>query len=484
MSVTKNSVLLFGLLSGVVVAEQQRIAIVIPSYNNVKWCEDNVRSALNQNYENYYVIYTSDASTDGTDDLVEKFLAANDRDGRVQFIKNDERHGALYNLYRMIHSCDDADIVLTLDGDDMLADEHVLEKVNEVYLSGDVWLTYGQFKFINNDTVGWTCQMPDEIIQNNAFREFSHLPSHLRTFKAWLFKEIRLKDLLYMGDFYIMTWDMAMMLPMIEMAGERHQFISDILYLYNDSNPLSDHMISRQLQAYLGKVIRAAKRYGRLDVQPERKRKEEMRTTVIVFSDNNVKKAALTLKSVYGYLHGFDDVVLLYKGDDAKSDTAYRSLHKTFPDVCYRSTSHEHFAADLIDVYENMVQDYVLFLYDGTTIRQNIDLRDCMYAIRDTKARGFYFKLHTAPRMTKLSPRLVLLDIGNDVCAWDFSLAERQWSWANVFDGVLYQKTDDLLDFFKKDPQQKIDNYALYWANEGALDEVGLCFKDSRITGK
>jgi len=53
-----------------------------------------------------------------------------------------------------------------------------------------------------------------------------------------------------------MTWDMAMMFPMIEMAGERHQFIPDIMYVYNDANNISDHHVSRQFQAYLAQLIK------------------------------------------------------------------------------------------------------------------------------------------------------------------------------------------------------------------------------------
>ncbi|HXW85959.1 MAG TPA: glycosyltransferase family 2 protein, partial [Candidatus Bathyarchaeia archaeon] len=330
-------------------SRQQRIAVVIPSYNNAKWCQENLRSVLAQTYENYYVMYTSDCSTDGMDEIIENFLARNDHEKRVTFVKNKVRRGALYNLYRMIHQCDDDDIVLTLDGDDMFAHEHVLEKINEVYAAGDIWLTYGQFKFLNSDATGWTCPMPEDVVRTNTFREFSHMPSHLRTFKAWLFKEIRLKDLLYLGDFYLMTWDMVMMLPMIEMAGERHQFIADILYLYNDSNPLSDHMISRQLQAYLGKVVRAVKRYERMAQKPIRKKKEQFQATVMIFSDGDIKKTALTLKSVYGYVSGFDKVIVLYTGDlSRKNEIAYHALQKNFPLVQYRATNYENFSENFV----------------------------------------------------------------------------------------------------------------------------------------
>ncbi|HXW85870.1 MAG TPA: hypothetical protein VEK38_00860, partial [Candidatus Bathyarchaeia archaeon] len=110
--------------------------------------------------------------------------------------------------------------------------------------------------------------------------------------------------------------------------------------------------------------------------------------------------------------------------------------------------------------------------------------RECMYMLQDTKARGFYFKLHTAAALVASSPRLILHDLGAGIYAWDFTLAEQKWSWANIFDGVLYPKTDTLLHFLKKNRQSSINSYAISWANEGDLDDVGLCFKENCIAAK
>ena len=235
--------------------EEKKFVIVVPSYNNSRYYERNMRSVLSQNYAHFRVMYIDDCSPDGTGDLVENFIEQYDQDRKVLLIKNKERRGALYNLYTMITSCDDDEIIVTLDGDDWLPDNEVLLRLNDVYSSGDIWLTYGQFQLHPSKIIGWASPMPDYIVENNAFRDFQHLPTHLRTFYAWLFKKIKTEDLLYLGNFYPMTWDQVMMFPMIEMAGERHKFISDIMYIYNDENSISDHYVSRQLQAYLAQIV-------------------------------------------------------------------------------------------------------------------------------------------------------------------------------------------------------------------------------------
>jgi hypothetical protein len=60
---------------------------------------------------------------------------------------------------------------------------------------------------------------------------------------------------MYQGKFYQMTWDKAMMIPMIEMAGERYKYIPEVLYVYNNSNPINDHKVDSSLQTNLRLLI-------------------------------------------------------------------------------------------------------------------------------------------------------------------------------------------------------------------------------------
>lgn len=238
--------------------------IIIPSYNNAQWCIQNLKSATSQKYPSFHITYIDDCSTDGTGELVEKFVHDNHLQDRVRIIHNKKRQGAMTNWYHAIRACDDHIIIVQLDGDDMLAHPQVLEKLATIYSQYDVWLTYGQFIEWPNGSQGWCVPMSANIVKHNAFRDFVHMPSHLRTFYAWLFKEVKREDFEYKGKWVEMTCDQAMMFPMIEMAGDRHAFISEIMYLYNSNNALSDHIINENSQRFFSQVIRAKKRYARL----------------------------------------------------------------------------------------------------------------------------------------------------------------------------------------------------------------------------
>jgi hypothetical protein len=126
-------------------------------------------------------------------------------------------------------------------------------------------LTYGQFIGINSRKEGWNISIPKEIIQNNMFRNFQQVPTHLKTFYSWLFKKINIQDLLYEDCFFEMTWDYAFMFPMLEMSNGRFDFISKVLYLYNDDNPINDHKVHEDLQRFYANYIRKMSKYKPLN---------------------------------------------------------------------------------------------------------------------------------------------------------------------------------------------------------------------------
>lgn len=238
--------------------------VVIASYKNSQWYERNLASVIAQDYENFRVIYVDDCSPDSTGDLVESFIKKYNQQDRIKLIKNTVRIGAMENLYNSIHSCEDDEIIITLDGDDWLAHSGVLRKINEVYSDSEILMSYGQYRSWPDNGIGCSRQIPEAIINNNSYRGYGWCSSHLRSFYAHLFKKIKREDFIINGKFFSMAWDLAMMFPMLEMAGHKAKFISDVLYIYNVANPINDSKVNLQLQQNLEHIIRSKSRYARL----------------------------------------------------------------------------------------------------------------------------------------------------------------------------------------------------------------------------
>lgn len=154
------------------------------------------------------------------------------------------RHGygsQLESVYRVMESLPPETVVCWLDGDDWLARPDAIEIVRSVYDSGDVWLTFGSFECWPHDPERRGCApyAPD-VVADGSYRKAPWLASHLKTFRAGLFLAIRERDLKQPdGSWMTEVTDRATMWPMLEMAGERHRFIPEVLVTYNGSNPRS-----------------------------------------------------------------------------------------------------------------------------------------------------------------------------------------------------------------------------------------------------
>jgi glycosyltransferase involved in cell wall biosynthesis len=245
---------------------EKKIVIVTCSYNNRQWYTWNLDSIRTQKYTNYTCIYIDDCSSDGTADLVQEYIDTYNLHDTFILVRNSERKGAMCNQYTTITTyCNDDDIIIICDGDDRFAHRAVLSRINKIYSTLDVWLTYGQFKEYPSGEIGFCRPMPVRVIIYNAFRSYLAIPSHLRTFYAGLFKKIRVEDLMYEGEFLPMVCDIATMFPMIEMARDHFQFIPEVLLEYNAANELNDHKVSRELQRSLDLVIRNRPRYKKVE---------------------------------------------------------------------------------------------------------------------------------------------------------------------------------------------------------------------------
>lgn len=243
---------------------ERPFVIIIPSYNNEEWYFNNLGSVLLQKYDNYRIIYINDASSDNTAQLVQKFLAEYNMHHKTIFIDNKKRLGALANFYNAIHQCQPNEIIVMLDGDDWLDNEFVLAHLNAAYQDPNVWITYGQFMEYPSNRLGRARQLPEEVITNHAYREYDWVTTHLRTFYAGLFHKIKPEDLKYYGTFFPVAWDLAIMFPILEMAGEHSKFMSEVLYIYNRANPLNDNKVNAELQISLDQYMHKLPKYPRI----------------------------------------------------------------------------------------------------------------------------------------------------------------------------------------------------------------------------
>ena len=94
------------------------VSIMIPTYNQEKYIDRAIKSALSQNYENIEIVVSDDCSNDNTDKIVKKYL----NNGNIHYFRNETNLGRVGNYHKTLYERAKGDYVLNLDGDDELID--------------------------------------------------------------------------------------------------------------------------------------------------------------------------------------------------------------------------------------------------------------------------------------------------------------------------------------------------------------------------
>lgn len=239
--------------------------VVIPSYNNEQYCLHNLNSLAKQTYPFWKAIYINDASTDRTGALVEAFIKSRNLQDRIEVVHNAKNVGAMANFYNWINKIAPEKVVVHLDGDDRLAHPQVLETLAKVYADKKTWVTYGSYRPEPDDFVRVCKPLPESVLKKNSFRDHEWVTSHLRSYYAKLFHNIKKQDFMVNGAFVPMACDLAIMFPILEQASDGHiRYIPEELYIYNYQTPINDEKKNYNLILDMDKKIRKKHRYKKL----------------------------------------------------------------------------------------------------------------------------------------------------------------------------------------------------------------------------
>lgn len=237
------------------------ISIITPVYNAENYITKCIASVAQQDYHNYTMHIIDDCSTDNTAQVVQEYIDSLPEDIRYNFVlhRNQENLGAVWNQVSTIEKECGHDIVMLLDGDDWLVnDPNIFHKYNNLYNNGAEF-TYGSCWSVVDNIPLIAQEYPPEVKANKAYRDYKfnwNMPyTHLRTFKAYLMhSHLHVKGNYAFRDPDTLDWlkaggDTAVFYAMIEMSDpEGVVCIPEIVYHYNDANPLNDYKVNGEEQ--------------------------------------------------------------------------------------------------------------------------------------------------------------------------------------------------------------------------------------------
>jgi hypothetical protein len=177
----------------------------------------------------------------------ETFTAACETIGRGGIVHYSEK-GQIENLVMMISEIPPEVVVIHLDGDDEIALE-APEWLAWEYRFREPWVTYGSF--VTRDGLrdrDWDRAFGTRYLVAPRLERWR--AAHLRTFRAGLFHSIPVGHLQSRpGSYFTTCVDRAIMLSLLELAGERYAVIQDVLCIYDQTHDRNMTAEQRALEA-------------------------------------------------------------------------------------------------------------------------------------------------------------------------------------------------------------------------------------------
>lgn len=160
---------------------------------------------------------------------------------------------ACTNFLTAASAVPDDHIIVMLDGDDRLAHTGVLARIAREYEDPDVWMTYGSFVFADGRP-----GTASQVVGPPRAAPFT--ATHLKTFRAALFHHAAIEH-------STLAWDLAVMFPLLELAGDHARFIPEVLYVYNlaSSFEFNTDQAGRNAERAAAEAIRARSAFATLE---------------------------------------------------------------------------------------------------------------------------------------------------------------------------------------------------------------------------
>lgn len=235
---------------------EQKIVVVTPFYNAREYIEECVESVVAQDYDNWEMILIDDKSTDDSLDVIVNYVASLPPHIRENIdIRNNEKNvGAVCNQVCTIRELHRSDIVMLVDGDDALAhDPHIFDRYNNMFNAGTEF-SYGSCWSMADNIPLIAQPYPPEVRSSKSYRQYKfnwNMPyTHLRVFRKRLIDDVNntaFQD--EKGEWFRAGGDNSTFYNILEQTDpDKVSVVSDVVYLYNDKNPLNDYKVNTKEQ--------------------------------------------------------------------------------------------------------------------------------------------------------------------------------------------------------------------------------------------
>ena len=211
-----------------------RAVVIVAGKNVSDTVETCLDSIWSQDYPDLGVVFIDDCSTDDTLSKVRNKLTGDN----AVVISRERPSGRLLCWKQAMDCCLDGCVIFLVNPEDKLTDNEAISVMMRHHIDYDiVWSQY-----VVGDYIGNNAALPESV------RDGRWVSSYLASFKKFLFRGIDEADFSDNGKPFEFAEEMAIMLPMIEMAGrERCYFLDRIFYRCGGGYKSREHQTRRAL---------------------------------------------------------------------------------------------------------------------------------------------------------------------------------------------------------------------------------------------
>ena len=400
--------------------------------NNIEHIQDLLFPSLYQQSEPIdRIIFIDDGSSDQTYQVAQtasKILP-------MQIIRHKEKQGFLKSIYPVIHSCKDDEVIILLDNHSYFAHPNVIKEIKHQYESKDIWISYFQGKnsFCNHISA--------KTLFSSSMKKKKWSKTHLKTFYAALFKQLRLSDLFFRGQ--MIDTDSCYFFPMMEMAA-RHEYFHKKEGVISLDKPFTFFSKSHMhTQRYL------ARRPSYQPIPSLFASTPLKQADLLIFSFDRPLQLYALLESTMKYVKNLNKISVIYRTSNHRFAEAYEKVIRTFDQVHFHKQSEKpnmDFQPLVMKVIFYNDSDFIIFAVDDLVFKDEVDIQNCIDAMNATKAHSFSLRLGTHLRycymgdFSENTPNYV--HINEHIIGWQINAAQGDWFYPNSVDLTMFRKND------------------------------------------
>lgn len=263
----------------------RRAHVVVPSRNAPDLLDRCLASLADQTGVEFDVCVIDDASDADHHDVARRWCDAQG----WSLVRTDHRRGQLHARvvgFDELAPPDD-DVVVLLDGDDRLVHPGALAAIVGAH-DDDRWMTSGgcraesvvdeparrQRAVEMQAAIDWSREVftteRERVVRTNQYRRIPWFLWQPQSFRAHLLRRVDRDDFrTTTGGWHMATTDMAMLYPIVELAGGRVALLDDVHAAYSIHGSNTDIERSARHRAAMSAYIRSKPRYEALVPPPE-----------------------------------------------------------------------------------------------------------------------------------------------------------------------------------------------------------------------